>query len=52
MSRADEALMDRLADLVADGATVTSAGRRIGVSAVKADVLWMRIKARLGEQAR
>lgn len=48
---ADDRDMDRLAEEVAQGRSLATAARRIGVSIHRARFLWARIIARLGPQA-
>jgi hypothetical protein len=51
MSRQDEIDMDGLAELVADGKTIRSAGIKLRLSALRCAWLWERIVARRGAQA-
>ncbi|WP_262708681.1 hypothetical protein [Sphingomonas baiyangensis] len=44
--------MNRLADRVAAGSSLSAAAKAIGVSKFRADYLWARIVARLREQAK
>jgi hypothetical protein len=48
----DESQMDDLAERVSRHGSIARGGREIGVSRFRADFLWGRIVARLGEQAR
>lgn len=50
--RNDEQLMDALAEMVAEGVSLATAARRLGISTFKRNALWMHICARLGDQAR
>ncbi len=47
----DDRDMDRLAEQVADGRSLALAASRLGMSAFRAQALWLRIVARLGKQA-
>ena len=42
---------DLLAELVAEGATITEAGRAMGMAQQRASALWQRIVRQMGEQA-
>lgn len=46
----DADAMDRLAELVADGLSLSAAARRLGMSTFRRDALWARICFRLGEK--
>lgn len=43
--------MDALAELVANGSTISGAGLTLGLTQSYADQLWQRIKRELGAQA-
>lgn len=47
----DERDMDRLAEQIAEGRSLTVAATRLGISRWRADALWLRIVIRLGKQA-
>lgn len=51
MSPQDERDMDALAELVADGKTIRTAGIKLRLSALRCAWLWERIVERLGWQA-
>ena len=51
VSAQDERDMDRLADQLAEGRSVTLAATRLGMSIFRAEALFHRICIRLGKQA-
>ena len=47
----DADAMNALADLIAEGKSLAAAAKRLGISIDRAQALWMRICAGLGEEA-